>query len=36
MARNYFSKLPKISEYLRKMEVKGDISLPSLTGIKIN
>ena len=36
MARNYFSKLPNISEYLRKMELRGDIHLPSLTGIKIN
>lgn len=35
MAKNYFSKLPGIADYLRKIEIKGDFHLPSLTGIKI-
>lgn len=36
MARNYFMKLPKIAEYLKRNEpVSEPIRLPSLTGIKI-
>ncbi|CAF0920169.1 unnamed protein product, partial [Brachionus calyciflorus] len=35
MARNYFSRLPNVSNYLNKAESKGDLRLPSLTGVKI-
>jgi len=36
MARNYFSKLPSISNYLSKSDFKEELHLPSLTGIKIS
>jgi hypothetical protein len=37
MARNHFTKLPNIADYLKRNEFRGgELHLPSLTGIKIN
>jgi hypothetical protein len=36
VARNYFSKLPGISEYMRKLELRGDIYFPPLAGVAIS
>jgi hypothetical protein len=35
VAKSYFSKLPGISEHIRKKEADGDVHFPTLTGIRI-